>query len=173
MSDSPRRRGTEFSAVQRLLVVVNRAAGTTDDDTLQAALSVLRSGADVTVAATADAEDLRRAVTGRGDRRLVIVGGDGSVHAAVTAAWTDPSPPTITSRRSPRPVTARRRSSASAVAATVTSAPERSTDNAGCRVSSAVVPAARFTTTSNRCMAENSVPRLRGESVMSAGPGAP
>jgi hypothetical protein len=35
--------------MQRLLVVVNRAAGTTDDDSLQAALTVLRSGADVTV----------------------------------------------------------------------------------------------------------------------------
>lgn len=69
----------------RLLVVVNRAAGTTDDESLEAALTVLRSGADVTVAATADADDLRRAVTGRQDRRLVIVGGDGSVHAAVTA----------------------------------------------------------------------------------------
>jgi diacylglycerol kinase family enzyme len=78
-------RGTEFSAMQRLLVVVNRAAGTTDDESLQAALTVLRSGADVTVAATADADALRRAVTGRGDRRVVIVGGDGSVHAAVTA----------------------------------------------------------------------------------------
>jgi diacylglycerol kinase family enzyme len=71
--------------MQRLLVVVNRAAGSTDDDSLQAALTVLRSGADVTVAATADADDLRRAVTARGDRRLVIVGGDGSVHAAVAA----------------------------------------------------------------------------------------
>ncbi|TFV77533.1 diacylglycerol kinase [Blastococcus sp. CT_GayMR19] len=71
--------------MQRLLIVVNRAAGTTDDGSLEAALTVLRSGADVTVAATANAEELARAVAGRGDRRLVIVGGDGSVHAAVTA----------------------------------------------------------------------------------------
>ena len=71
--------------MQRLLVVVNRAAGTTDDDSLQAALTVLRSGADVTVAATADAEELRKVVTAREDRRLVIVGGDGSVHATVAA----------------------------------------------------------------------------------------
>ena len=47
----------EVSAVQGLLVVVNRAAGTTDEDSLQAALTVLRSGADVVVAATADADD--------------------------------------------------------------------------------------------------------------------
>ncbi|WP_104523500.1 diacylglycerol/lipid kinase family protein [Blastococcus atacamensis] len=71
--------------MQRLLVVVNRAAGTTDDESVQAALTVLRSGADVTVAATADADELRRAVAGRGDRRLVILGGDGSVHAAISA----------------------------------------------------------------------------------------
>ena len=71
--------------MQRLLVVVNRAAGTTDDESLEAVLTVLRSGADVTVVATADADEFRRAVTGRRDRRLVIVGGDGSVHAAVTA----------------------------------------------------------------------------------------
>ena len=71
--------------MQRLLVVVNGAAGTTDDDSVRAVLTVLRSGADVTVATTADADELRRTVTARGDRRLVIVGGDGSVHAAVAA----------------------------------------------------------------------------------------
>jgi diacylglycerol kinase family enzyme len=71
--------------MQRLLVVANRAAGSTDDESLQAALTVLRSGADVTVAMTGDADELYRAVTGRGNRRLVIVGGDGSVHAAVAA----------------------------------------------------------------------------------------
>ncbi|RBY90231.1 diacylglycerol kinase [Blastococcus sp. TBT05-19] len=71
--------------MQRLMVVVNRSAGTADDESLAAALTVLRSSADVTVAATADAEELGRAVSGRGDRRLVIAGGDGSVHAAITA----------------------------------------------------------------------------------------
>lgn len=71
--------------MQRLLVVVNRAAGTTDDDSLQAALTVLRSDADVSVAATAGADELQRALAARGERRLVIVGGDGSVHAAVAA----------------------------------------------------------------------------------------
>lgn len=71
--------------MQQLLVVVNRAAGTTDDDAVQTASAALRAGADVRVVATADAEELRRAVKGRGDRRLVVVGGDGSVHAAVAA----------------------------------------------------------------------------------------
>jgi diacylglycerol kinase family enzyme len=71
--------------VQGLLVVVNKAAGTTDDDSVTAALEALRAGADVRVAATADADELLEAVAGRGDRRVVVVGGDGSVHAAVRA----------------------------------------------------------------------------------------
>ncbi len=77
--------GNGVSAMQRLLVLVNRAAGTTDDDSVEAALALLRSGADVTVAATADADELLRTLKGRGDRRPVVVGGDGSVHAAVSA----------------------------------------------------------------------------------------
>jgi diacylglycerol kinase family enzyme len=71
--------------VQQLLVLVNGAAGSADDDAVESALHALRGGADVTVAATADPAELRRAVETRGDRRLVVVGGDGSVHAAVTA----------------------------------------------------------------------------------------
>ena len=68
-----------------LLVVVNRAAGTTDDDAVDAAVTALRAGADVEVAATADGDELLEAVRARGDRRLVVIGGDGSVHAAVRA----------------------------------------------------------------------------------------
>lgn len=71
--------------MQRLLFVVNGAAGTTDEAAVQAALRVLRSGADVAVEATADAEELARVVEARGNRRLVVAGGDGSVHAAVGA----------------------------------------------------------------------------------------
>jgi diacylglycerol kinase family enzyme len=78
-------RGTEPSAVQQLLVVVNRAAGSADDEAVEAAVSALRSGADVTVAATAGPAELLRAVRDHRDRRLVVIGGDGSVHAAVTA----------------------------------------------------------------------------------------
>jgi diacylglycerol kinase family enzyme len=71
--------------VQKLLVAVNRAAGTADDDSVEAALAELRRGADVTVAATSDDTELVDAVAGLGDRRLVVIGGDGSVHAAVCA----------------------------------------------------------------------------------------
>ena len=71
--------------MQQLLAVVNRAAGDMDDDSVESALTALREGADVTVAATAGADELLQAVRGRGDRRLVVIGGDGSVHAAITA----------------------------------------------------------------------------------------
>jgi diacylglycerol kinase family enzyme len=70
---------------KRLLVLVNGAAGTTDDDSVEAAVSALRRGAEVTVAATADEAELRAAVSALGDRRPVVIGGDGSVHAAARA----------------------------------------------------------------------------------------
>ncbi len=69
----------------RVLLVVNRGAGSADDDRLGRALEVLRAGADVEVAATADAGDLDRVVAGRAGRRLVVAGGDGSVTAVVAA----------------------------------------------------------------------------------------
>ncbi|GAB3200319.1 diacylglycerol kinase family lipid kinase [Geodermatophilus arenarius] len=67
----------------RLLLVVNGSAGSAD--ALDPALEVLRAGADVEVAATADAGDLDRVLAGRDGRRLVVAGGDGSVHAVVAA----------------------------------------------------------------------------------------
>jgi YegS/Rv2252/BmrU family lipid kinase len=71
--------------MERLLVVVNQDAGTTDDDAVDSALTALRAGADVRVAATADEDELLEAVTDRGGRRVVVIGGDGSVHATVRA----------------------------------------------------------------------------------------
>lgn len=68
-----------------LLVVINRAAGTADDESVEAALGVLRRGADVAVVATADQVECDEAVLGCGSRRLVVFGGDGSVHAALRA----------------------------------------------------------------------------------------
>ncbi|GAB3344831.1 diacylglycerol/lipid kinase family protein [Modestobacter lapidis] len=71
--------------MQKLLVLLNRDAGTADDVSVEAALDELRRGAEVTVAATADEAELLEAVGGRGDRRLVVLGGDGSVHSAIRA----------------------------------------------------------------------------------------
>ncbi len=71
--------------MQGLLVVLNRGAGTADDEAVEAALTSLRGRADVAVAETADEDELADALRGRGDRRLVVMGGDGSVHAAISA----------------------------------------------------------------------------------------
>lgn len=69
--------------MNRLLVVTNAAAGSTDDERVDAALAVLREAADVRVDTCADAGDLDRLLGGLGDRTLVLAGGDGSVHTAV------------------------------------------------------------------------------------------
>jgi YegS/Rv2252/BmrU family lipid kinase len=71
--------------MQRLLVVVNRSAGTADDEAVAAAVAELRRYAEVAVAATGDEAELDGAVAARDGRRLVVVGGDGSVHAVVRA----------------------------------------------------------------------------------------
>jgi hypothetical protein len=71
--------------MQSLLVTVNRAAGTADDAAVEAALNTLRTDACVTVATTADETELVEALADLGDRRLIVIGGDGSVHAAVNA----------------------------------------------------------------------------------------
>jgi YegS/Rv2252/BmrU family lipid kinase len=70
--------------VNRLLVVTNASAGTADDENVAAALDVLRAGADVRVGACSDPNGLDELLSGRDGRRLVLIGGDGSVHTAVT-----------------------------------------------------------------------------------------
>ncbi|CCG03984.1 diacylglycerol/lipid kinase family protein [Blastococcus saxobsidens] len=68
-----------------LLLVVNRAAGTAQDDAVEAALTELRTGADVVVAATGSATELDDVLKSNDGRRIVALGGDGSVHAVVAA----------------------------------------------------------------------------------------
>ena len=74
-----------MSDASRLLLVVNRAAGSAGDDAVEAAVRVLRGGADVEVVATGSAAELDAAVAARDGRRLVVLGGDGSVHAVARA----------------------------------------------------------------------------------------
>ena len=66
-----------------LLVVTNEAAGGTADVQVDAALAVLRSATDVRREVCAEPGDLGRVLDGLGERTLVVVGGDGSVHTAV------------------------------------------------------------------------------------------
>lgn len=68
-----------------LLVITNAAAGSAHDAAVDAAVATLKEQADVEVVATSSPDDCEAAVAGRGDRRVVVCGGDGSVHVIVAA----------------------------------------------------------------------------------------
>ncbi len=68
-----------------LLVITNSEAGTADEVNLEAALTVLRAGASVEVAATSSPGELDSVLHRAGSRRIVVAGGDGSMHAVVAA----------------------------------------------------------------------------------------
>jgi YegS/Rv2252/BmrU family lipid kinase len=71
--------------VPDLLVITNAAAGSAHEDAVDAAVGTLRERADVEVVATSSPDDCHAAVAGRGNRRVVVCGGDGSVHVIVAA----------------------------------------------------------------------------------------
>ena len=71
--------------VDPLLVITNRDAGTADEESLAAALAVLRERASVEVAATSNPGELDGVLHRAGSRRIVVAGGDGSLHAVVAA----------------------------------------------------------------------------------------
>jgi YegS/Rv2252/BmrU family lipid kinase len=66
-------------------MITNAAAGTTDTENIEAALAVLRTQADVEVCATSNPGELDGVLHRRGSRRVVVAGGDGSLHAVVAA----------------------------------------------------------------------------------------
>jgi diacylglycerol kinase (ATP) len=68
-----------------LLVITNSAAGTAEDDSLKAALDALRSECSVEVSSTQNPGELDGVLHRAGSRRLVIAGGDGSLHAVISA----------------------------------------------------------------------------------------
>jgi YegS/Rv2252/BmrU family lipid kinase len=71
--------------VDPLLVITNAEAGTADGETLGAALAILRERASVEVAATADEGELNGVLHRAASRTVVVAGGDGSLHAVITA----------------------------------------------------------------------------------------
>jgi YegS/Rv2252/BmrU family lipid kinase len=73
--------------VDPLLVITNSEAGTADDDNLDVALDVLRTGASVEVAATSSPGELDSVLHRSGSRRIVVAGGDGSIHAVIAALY--------------------------------------------------------------------------------------
>ncbi|HET9422540.1 MAG TPA: diacylglycerol kinase family protein [Nocardioides sp.] len=66
-----------------LLVITNRGAGTSDEESLSVALDVLRDRTSVEVQATGDPGELDGVLHRAGSRRIVVAGGDGSLHAVI------------------------------------------------------------------------------------------
>jgi diacylglycerol kinase (ATP) len=71
--------------VDPLLVITNSDAGTSDEEALAAALTVLRERASVEVAATSNPGELDGVLHRAGSRHIVVAGGDGSLHAVLAA----------------------------------------------------------------------------------------
>lgn len=70
-----------------LLVITNSDAGADDEESLEQALAVLRAHTSVEVQATSDPGELNSALHRAGSRRIVVAGGDGSLHAVVTTLY--------------------------------------------------------------------------------------
>jgi diacylglycerol kinase (ATP) len=71
--------------VDPLLVITNADAGTADDEALRGALEILRERCSVEVQATSQPGELDGVLHRAGSRRIVVAGGDGSLHAVVSA----------------------------------------------------------------------------------------
>jgi diacylglycerol kinase (ATP) len=71
--------------VEPLLLITNSEAGGADRERLEAALGVLRGATDVEVARTTNTGELDGVLHRRGGRQIVVAGGDGTLHAVVSA----------------------------------------------------------------------------------------
>ncbi|MEJ7795685.1 MAG: diacylglycerol kinase family protein [Nocardioides sp.] len=71
--------------MESCLVITNEGAGTADEESLQLALDVLHARASVEVVATSNPGELDSVLHRAGSRRIVVAGGDGSLHAVVAA----------------------------------------------------------------------------------------
>ncbi|HET7386042.1 MAG TPA: diacylglycerol kinase family protein [Nocardioidaceae bacterium] len=71
--------------MEPVLLITNVAAGGHDAEYLDAALEVLRGVTDVEVASTGNLGELDSVLHRRGSRRVVVAGGDGSLHAVIAA----------------------------------------------------------------------------------------
>lgn len=70
-----------------MLVVTNQVAGRTEAGTVDAVVSELRTGGDAELATSHADSELDTILDRRGDRRLIVVGGDGSLHSMVNYLW--------------------------------------------------------------------------------------
>lgn len=71
--------------MQPLLLIANAGAGTSYDDAIDHAVQILSEGASVEVAHTSNPGELDGVLHRAGTRRIVVAGGDGSLHAVVAA----------------------------------------------------------------------------------------
>jgi len=71
--------------VESYLVITNEGAGTADQESLARALDVLQDRASVEIASTSHPGELDGVLHRAGSRRIVVAGGDGSLHAVVSA----------------------------------------------------------------------------------------
>lgn len=68
-----------------LLLITNADAGSSDEQTLDKALTILREGGAVEVAETSSPDELSSVLEAAGERTIVVAGGDGSLHAVIGA----------------------------------------------------------------------------------------
>ncbi|MGN6253200.1 MAG: diacylglycerol/lipid kinase family protein [Marmoricola sp.] len=68
-----------------LLVIANASAGSAETKGVEAAVAVLREAADVEVCETSNPGELDGVLQRAGSRSIVVAGGDGSLHAVVSA----------------------------------------------------------------------------------------
>jgi diacylglycerol kinase (ATP) len=73
--------------VDPLLVITNDDAGTADDTALGSALAILRTHCSVEVQSTSKPGELDGVLQRAGSRRIIVAGGDGSLHAVVAALY--------------------------------------------------------------------------------------
>jgi YegS/Rv2252/BmrU family lipid kinase len=73
--------------VDPLLVITNDDAGTADEEALKAALEILRKHCSVDLQTTSNPGELDGVLQRAGGRRIIVAGGDGSLHAVVSALY--------------------------------------------------------------------------------------
>jgi YegS/Rv2252/BmrU family lipid kinase len=71
--------------MQRMLVITNPKPGSYDSGDVDAVVDALSAGSDVQVAQSSDLAELRSSLAQRDGRDVVVVGGDGSLHAVINA----------------------------------------------------------------------------------------
>ena len=70
-----------------VLIITNANAGSSDRDSIDVALAVLRSECEVEVAASHGVDQLDQILKEVGNRTIVVAGGDGSLHSVIAALY--------------------------------------------------------------------------------------